>query len=138
MTEPCKHKLAMVPASRYAKTGHKNLYPYGAIICYICGDTRPAKEGETDKYKDILDVFSKADGVNYWNEGQGRTSPKPKLKRGEKFNLLTVVRYTGRKRYGKREIVCRCDCGNLTTTTDSQVRNGKTKSCGCLRKGRTK
>ena len=30
--------------------------------------------------------------------------------------------------------LCECDCGNLTTVSGSNLRRGKTKSCGCLAK----
>lgn len=32
---------------------------------------------------------------------------------------------------------CQCACGNITVVTSSQLRCGKTQSCGCLQKERT-
>lgn len=32
---------------------------------------------------------------------------------------------------------CICDCGNTTTVSSAKLRNGKTRSCGCLRKEMT-
>lgn len=29
---------------------------------------------------------------------------------------------------------CKCDCGNIITVRGTNLRNGKTKSCGCLSK----
>lgn len=54
---------------------------------------------------------------------------------GKKFNKLTFVEYDSyknRKTYWK----CRCDCGNICIVESSNVKNGNTKSCGCLKQKR--
>jgi len=54
---------------------------------------------------------------------------------GEKFGRLTVVKYTGRvsyKNYALALWLCKCDCGNEVIVRGSSLRNGNTKSCGCL------
>jgi hypothetical protein len=33
--------------------------------------------------------------------------------------------------------ICQCDCGNLVSVLGRQLRNGHTKSCGCLQRERT-
>jgi len=52
---------------------------------------------------------------------------------GQKFGLLTVIenvgKIDGRNYYWK----CKCDCGEYTTVLGTSLRNGNTKSCGCLR-----
>lgn len=48
---------------------------------------------------------------------------------GLKFNLLTVVDFLGYSRWK-----CLCECGNITITQAYRVRDGHTKSCGCLRR----
>lgn len=53
---------------------------------------------------------------------------------GEKFGRLTVVGYAGLSGSGKRTWDCVCECGNHTVVTTSDLRNGHTKSCGCIRK----
>lgn len=55
---------------------------------------------------------------------------------GQKFGRLTVLYENGRKH---AEIVwhCKCDCGNECDVLSSNLRNGKTQSCGCLQKERT-
>ena len=61
-------------------------------------------------------------------------SPK-KIKPGQKYNRLTVVEQTQeRDNCGRVIWLCRCDCGNLTKVDSSSLRNGNTKSCGCLKK----
>ena len=50
---------------------------------------------------------------------------------GQKFGRLTVVefdRLQNHKTYWK----CACDCGLTVIATGNNLRNGNTKSCGCL------
>lgn len=62
---------------------------------------------------------------------------------GQKFNMLTVVREgEPRKTYNQKyqrwfskcRWWCKCDCGNpkLVLVDGTSLRNGNTKSCGCL------
>lgn len=57
---------------------------------------------------------------------------------GLKFNMLTVIADAEDKVFksGKREpaVLCRCDCGAETVVVKSSLKNGTTKSCGCLNK----
>ena len=48
---------------------------------------------------------------------------------GQKFGLLTVKTYDSNTRTWN----CECDCGKETKVTSYNLRNGHTKSCGCLR-----
>lgn len=52
---------------------------------------------------------------------------------GEKYNNLTVVEFSHSDKYKERWYKCVCDCGNETVAKSSRLRNGNTKSCGCLR-----
>lgn len=52
---------------------------------------------------------------------------------GNKYNHLTVVEYTGRKKGLHYEVVCRCECGNTVKTTTTNLISNKRKSCGCKR-----
>lgn len=49
---------------------------------------------------------------------------------GQRFGRLTVVSLHG-SAGGKRKWLCECDCGNTTTATTSNLKFGKTTSCGC-------
>ena len=49
-----------------------------------------------------------------------------------KFGKLTVIEYAGSNSEGKSLFRCLCDCGNETTVLGKLLRNGTTKSCGCL------
>ena len=54
---------------------------------------------------------------------------------GEVFGKLTVIRrngYVGRAAKRESAWLCKCDCGNYCTVRGVDVRNGHTRSCGCL------
>lgn len=55
---------------------------------------------------------------------------------GQKFGRLTVLKYVYSK-YKKRHWLCQCKCGNVSIVSTSQLKSGKTKSCGCLRRETT-
>ena len=54
---------------------------------------------------------------------------------GKRFGKLVV---TEAKEHRNKQIawLCKCDCGNEVVVRGSQLRRGRTKSCGCLRKER--
>ena len=55
---------------------------------------------------------------------------------GKKYGLLTVL-----KRYGyyNRMVtwLCKCNCGKEIVVVGASLRNGNTKSCGCLKSVRS-
>ena len=52
---------------------------------------------------------------------------------GQRFNRLVVIQDDGtRSSKGDIKWLCRCDCGNLYHALGYRLRNGLTKSCGCL------
>ena len=55
---------------------------------------------------------------------------------GNKYNMLTVIGEAPdvpTVHGNRRMAVCLCDCGNTTITNLHQVKDGGTKSCGCLK-----
>lgn len=51
---------------------------------------------------------------------------------GLKFNRLTVIGENGRD--GTRvKWLCQCDCGKRVSVIGKRLKNGNTKSCGCLK-----
>jgi len=52
---------------------------------------------------------------------------------GQKFNRLTVIGVAENSKAGKSRWVCRCDCGNTSIVTGSDLKNGHIRSCGCLK-----
>lgn len=53
---------------------------------------------------------------------------------GQRFGRLTVIREAGKDSHGMYKWLCQCDCGNQTVVLSSQLKSGRTKSCGCYRK----
>lgn len=51
---------------------------------------------------------------------------------GQKFNRLTVIGLGERNSCGKIQWKCKCDCGKIVFATTTYLKNGHTKSCGCL------
>ena len=49
----------------------------------------------------------------------------------KKFNMLTVMLDVGYS-HGQQSYLCACDCGNKLVVTGQRLRNGQSKSCGCL------
>ena len=52
---------------------------------------------------------------------------------GKKFNKLTVIERMKSSKSGKAMWKCRCDCGNYTIVSGSNLKTGGVKSCGCLK-----
>lgn len=52
---------------------------------------------------------------------------------GEIFGNLTVISYSYTNKYRKSVWLCKCKCGNTIETVKSNLINGHTLSCGCLR-----
>lgn len=52
---------------------------------------------------------------------------------GQRFGRLVVKHQSGYK-HGSVAWFCECDCGRTCVVGGAQLRNGNTKSCGCLRR----
>lgn len=53
---------------------------------------------------------------------------------GQKFERLTALYKTGMSKDRKSIWHCQCECGNFKDVTITSLKNGDTKSCGCLQK----
>lgn len=53
---------------------------------------------------------------------------------GQRYGRLVVVRRVSNSGRGKARFLCRCDCDNEVIVLAESLRNGTTKSCGCLRR----
>ena len=53
---------------------------------------------------------------------------------GDKFGNLTAIKEVEKShtKRSKRQILCKCNCGNQVIVILDNLRNGHTKSCGCL------
>jgi hypothetical protein len=52
---------------------------------------------------------------------------------GKRFGRLTAIKVVGKIKSNMLWL-CQCECGNKTNVASSELLQGKTKSCGCLRK----
>ena len=51
---------------------------------------------------------------------------------GKKYGRLTILEYAGLSKYKRTQVKVRCDCGTEKIIPIEKLRQGKTKSCGCL------
>lgn len=51
---------------------------------------------------------------------------------GQTFGRLTAIRPAGQNKHGQRLWVWECECGNQIDRIAAPVKNGNTRSCGCL------
>ncbi|MFA1289933.1 hypothetical protein ACDJ03_19715 [Xanthomonas axonopodis pv. nakataecorchori] len=51
---------------------------------------------------------------------------------GQRFERLTALRRVGTYKGGMAIWLCRCDCGQEREVMSTHLRNGHTRSCGCL------
>ena len=57
---------------------------------------------------------------------------------GNRYNRLTVLGEAGVNVNRCKMVLCRCDCGTEKTIEACQVQKGRTKSCGCLQRDRSR
>lgn len=50
---------------------------------------------------------------------------------GQRFGRLTVIKRAGSDNQNQATWLCECECGNYTSVGSSDLRRGKTTSCGC-------
>jgi HNH endonuclease len=51
----------------------------------------------------------------------------------KKFGKLLAIEKTNKRKDGKVIWKCLCDCGNIVEVVGKSLKNGTTKSCGCIR-----
>lgn len=64
---------------------------------------------------------------------QDVSNQKTKSEIGNIYGLLTVIEKAENRRYGSVAWKCKCKCGNEVIISGKELRNGDTKSCGCLK-----
>lgn len=52
----------------------------------------------------------------------------------KRFTRLVAVKRVENDKLGSSRWLCKCDCGNYKIARGGYLRNGKTKSCGCLQR----
>ena len=58
--------------------------------------------------------------------------------KGMKFGMLLVIERAENNRQNRAMWKCMCDCGKVVDVNGSYLRNGHTKSCGCIKTDRIK
>lgn len=53
---------------------------------------------------------------------------------GKIFGRLKIICRTSNNKWGGPRWLCQCNCGNKKITDGSSLRNGSTRSCGCLKR----
>lgn len=48
------------------------------------------------------------------------------------FGALVVVKQTGNSKDGKRQYLCKCECGQYRIVKGTDLRSGKVHNCGCI------
>lgn len=59
---------------------------------------------------------------------------------GQKFGLLTVIKFSRKDKYGNKYYICQCSCEKkkIKEVQLGALKNGRTQSCGCLVSKRNK
>lgn len=60
--------------------------------------------------------------------------PKAMDLTGEKFGKLTVINREKNSRHGKTQWLCECECGGTAIVGGSDLKSGKSASCGCSKR----
>ena len=54
---------------------------------------------------------------------------------GKRYGKLVVLDISSnRTKQGKKKLICKCDCGEICEKSYINIKNGKTKTCGCCSK----
>lgn len=53
---------------------------------------------------------------------------------GKRFGKLVVIKRSGSDKHKNATWLCKCDCGNETIVSGIYLRQGETRSCGCLQR----
>ena len=117
---------------------------FGKLVVVADNGTKTLKNGEPvrtwlckcDCGNETVVITSKLKGGQTTSCGCNRGRNGEDLI-GCKFGRLTVVEYIPPKERKTRSFawVCKCDCGNdkRVITSSTKLKNGDTKSCGCLK-----
>ena len=55
---------------------------------------------------------------------------------GNKYGYLTVTDIDSDRSHSQTHWICECDCGNYVSVRGASLKNGHTRSCGCIGHGR--
>jgi len=66
---------------------------------------------------------------------KGHKSTAFKDETGKVYGKLTVLSREENTKFGTARWLCRCECGNTIVINAGTLRNGRQKSCGCIKGG---
>ena len=83
---------------------------------------------------------TKSCGCERIKAGHNQGSKNIKDLTGQKFGFLTVIKDSGERKNHNVVWLCQCECGNTSKVLTTNLKNGSTLSCGCIKKsfGETK
>ena len=58
--------------------------------------------------------------------------------KGQKFGRWTVLEKAPTLKDGNSRWLCQCECGTQKIVMEKNLRNGRSKSCGCLKDEKSK
>ena len=102
---------------------------------YISGKTKLKASTKTNyiyMYEKYVTGLTKTNGTKSCGCLRRKPSPTCIDLTGQVFGMLTVLHKDHTSEVGKAKWVCRCECGQLVSVLSESLRNGSTKSCGCL------
>lgn len=73
-----------------------------------------------------------------WKEERAMVKARRVDLTGQRFGRLVALRPVGQAKNGNALWLCQCDCGNRCVSEGYRMRRGVTKSCGCLRRERSR
>ena len=110
--------------------GTKNRIKYWNCVCE-CGETTTARTNS-------LVAGKKRSCGCLMRETQKSTTRKVEMT-GKRYGRITVIsEVPERSQCGEINYLCRCDCGTEVVIVGTSLRNGSTRSCGCLLSDSTK
>jgi len=103
---------------KYSKS-HKKVY----AICDKCRYERLIPYYRYQKTKGLCNNCSIKKGKNH---------PNYKNNVGKEYNGIKILKEIGKNKYGLKIVLAQCHCGNKFKVLEAFLKNGNTKSCGCL------
>lgn len=85
-----------------------------------------------------MPALTSARGVHTMKATSNPKPTRPPTKPGDRYGRLEVLALSGTRIYPNghgifRLWLCRCDCGTTKSFLETQLRSGKTSSCGCYK-----
>lgn len=124
LNNPLIHEEKTFEKYGYYSTNLSSLYKKVIAKCKQCGNFRSVRFCNVNK------ICQHCVGLN---NRRVRTDHSGKI-----INGIEIVRYICKNKRGKQLYQCKCHCGNIFNTHYHNIKSGKTKSCSCFRRRKTR